>query len=340
MSTPIVSDASGFSLPRSDLNVVRWNIYFGFAVLAIGVLLGLDQAFNYARIDIFRYYPGINSYYQGLTIHGIFNALVLTTAFANGFIALTTARGLGRRLNPILLHSALAALLIGSLLASYAMLIQQATVLYTFYPPLEAHWTFYLGLALVVISTWITSASQLAALRGWRKDNPGRRIPLLAYMSIATYVMWDIASVGIAVEVVALLLPWSLGLLPGSDPMLSRTLFWFTGHPIVYFWLLPVYVSWYGMIPKQAGGVLFSDTLTRVAFVMFILLVPVGFHHQFVDPGVSHVTGAQVHGCGPDLRNLFSQPDDRICRDVRAGDRGTAQRRQRVNRMVFPNSMG
>ena len=287
MSTPIVSDPAEFLVPQNQLNVVRWNIYFGFAILAIGVIMGLDQALNYARINIFQYYPGIRSYYQGLTIHGVFNVLVLTTAFANGFIALTTARGLGRKLNDALLQAAFWTLLIGSLLAAYAMLIGKATVLYTFYPPLKAHWTFYLGLALVVISTWITSANQLVVLRGWRKEHPGERIPLMAFMSIATYVMWDIASVGLAVEVVALLLPWSLGLLPGVDPMLSRTLFWFTGHPIVYFWLLPVYVSWYGMIPRQAGGVLFSDTLTRVAFILFILLVPVGFHHQFVDPGIS-----------------------------------------------------
>lgn len=287
MSTPIVSDTAAFLPVRGDLNVIRWNIYFGFAVLAVGVIFGLDQAFNYARVDLFRYYPGIQSYYQGLTIHGVFNALVLTSAFANGFIALTTMRGLNRRLPPALLHAAWWSLLAGSLLATYAMFAGKATVLYTFYPPLEAHWTFYLGLALVVISTWITSAAQLVALRGWRKDNPGRRVPLMAFMSIAAYVMWDIASVGIGIEVVVFLLPWSLGLLPGSDPMLSRTLFWFTGHPIVYFWLLPVYVSWYGMIPKQSGGLLFSDPLTRVAFIAFILLVPVGFHHQFLDPGVS-----------------------------------------------------
>lgn len=287
MNTPIVSVSDGFALPQRQLNIIRTNIYFGFAIFAIGVLFGLDQALNYARIDIFRYYPGVHSYYQGLTLHGVFNALVLTTAFANGFIALTTARGLGRKLNDVLLHAALWTLIVGSLMTAYAILAGKATVLYTFYPPLEADWTFYLGLTLVVVSTWLTSINQFVALRGWRREHPGERVPLMAFMSIATYVMWDIASAGIAIEVVALLLPWSLGIVAGSDPMLSRTLFWYTGHPIVYFWLLPIYVSWYGMIPRQAGGVLFSDNLTRVAFIMFILLVPVGIHHQFVDPGVS-----------------------------------------------------
>ncbi|SRR5579885_1883135 len=286
MSTPIVAESKGFELPREQLAVIRWNIIFGFAIFAIGVLFGLDQAFNYAKVDLIKDYPGIHSYYQGLTLHGVLNALVLTTAFANGFVALTTARGLGRKLNGALLRIAFWLLLIGSLLAAFAMLTGQASVLYTFYAPLQAHWTFYLGLALVVISTWVTSANQIVTLRNWRREHRGERIPLMAFMSVATYLMWDIASAGIAIEVVFLLLPWSLGLTAGTDPLLTRTLFWFTGHPIVYFWLLPIYISWYGMIPKQAGGALFSDTLTRIAFVMFILLVPVGFHHQFTDPGI------------------------------------------------------
>ena len=311
MSTSVVSDPSGFTIPRSQLGVIKWDIYFGFAVLAIGVIMGLGQALGYARVNVEQYYPVVHSYYQGLTIHGVLNALVLPTAFANGFLALTTARGLGRKLNNALLHAALWTLIIGSLMAAYAMLVGKASVLYTFYPPLEADWTFYLGLALVVISTWLTSAAQLMALRAWRKDHPGERVPLLAFMSIATYVMWDIASLGLAVEVVVFLLPWSLGWLPGVDPMLDRTLFWYTGHPIVYYWLLPIYVSWYGLIPRQAGGVLFSDTLTRVAFLLFILLVPVGFHHQFVDPGISGTLKFAVAGVTfaiffPSLMTAFS----------------------------------
>jgi len=41
------------------------------------------------------------------------------------------------------------------------------------------------------------------------------------------------------------------------------------------------------MLPKQVGGKLFSDALARTAFWLFFLLsIPLGFHHQFVDPGV------------------------------------------------------
>ncbi|MFZ0890625.1 MAG: cbb3-type cytochrome c oxidase subunit I [Candidatus Binataceae bacterium] len=287
MSTPVVYDPAGFELPDVQRRLISWNIYFGFALLAVGVLFGLVQALDHAHIQILPYLPGIKSYYQGLTIHGVINALVLTTAFGNGFISLMTARGLSRPLSTALLQAAWWLLLVGVLLAGYAMFTGQASVLYTFYPPLEAHWTFYLGLALVVASTWATSANQLVTLSAWRKEHAGERIPLLAFISTATYVMWDVASVGLAVEVVVLLLPWSLGLLAGADPMLSRTLFWFTGHPIVYFWLLPVYVSWYALIPKQVGGALFSDKLTRVVFVLFIVLIPVGFHHQYVDPGIT-----------------------------------------------------
>ena len=287
MSTPIVERPEGFRFSSSDKNVLLWTLYVGFGALAVGVVNGLGQALNYAGIDILRFFPGMRTYYQGLTVHGVFNAIVLTFAFANSFMTLTTARGLACRPNPTLLWSSFVSLVLGGGLTAFAMFTGRASVLFTFYPPLLAHWTFYLGLALAVVSTWITSANLFVMLHRWRRSHPGARIPLLAFMSVTTYAMWDIASIGIAIEVVVLLLPWSLGLLPGADPLLSRTLFWFTGHPIVYFWLLPVYVSWYGMVPKQAGGTLFSDTLTRIAFLMFLMLsIPVGFHHQFTDPGI------------------------------------------------------
>src|SRR5690606_37207908 len=150
--------------------------------------------------------------------------------------------------------------------------------------------------ALVVVSTWIALLNMLLVVRACRRDNPGARTPLLAFMSLATYLMWFLASLPIAVEFLVFLLPWTLGLRDLIDPLLTRTLFWFTGHAIVYAWLLPAYISWYALIPRQVGGVVISDSYTRVVFILFLLLsIPTGFHHQYTDPGITNAMKA-VHG--------------------------------------------
>lgn len=285
--TSVVYDPSSFSLPDRQREIIKWNLFIGLGLMGVAVIHGFAQALNYAGINILTWFPGLQNYYQGLTVHGVLNALVLTFSFSNGFLVLTTARGLGRPVNGPLLSAALWTLILGVALAGYAMFTGRASVLFTFYPPMQAHWTFYLGAALLVVSTWITSVNLFVTLARWRKDHPGERVPLMAFISVSVYAMWDLASIGIAVSVVGFILPWSIGLLERIDPLLSRTLFWYTGHAIVYFWLLPIYISWYTMVPKQAGGKLFSDPITRIVFLMFLALsIPTGFHHQFADPGI------------------------------------------------------
>ena len=224
------------------------------------------------------------------------NALVWTTFFIVGFTNLTTMKGLGRSLAyPVINKVGFWVMVVGLVTTAIPILTNSATVLYTFYPPLEASWAFYLGLTLVVVGSWIEGVGFYLTFAAWRKDNPGVRSPFIALGGVINAAMWQIATLGVAVEILTMLLPWSLGLIDGTDPALARTYFWFTGHPLVYFWLLPAYVSWYGMLPKQAGGKLFSDSLARLAFWMFLIVsVPVGFHHQFVDPGVP-VTWKWIH---------------------------------------------
>lgn len=83
------------------------------------------------------------------------------------------------------------------------------------------------------------------------------------------------------------LIPWSLGFVERVDPLLARNFFWYFGHPLVYFWLLPAYIVWYTVLPKILGVRLFSDFLGRVVFFTFIIFsTPVGYHHQFMDPGI------------------------------------------------------
>ena len=235
--------------------MIRWNIYIAFAALFVAVAHGFAQAMSYANIDVLGWFPGLKNYYQGLTIHGVFNGLVLTFGFTNGFLALTTARAFGRPLNRGLLFTSFGLLALGVALAGWAMVSGNASVLYTFYPPLQAHWAFYLGLALMVVSTWTTGIMLFAALRGWRKEHPGERIPLLAFASVATYGMWILASIGVAVEVVVFLLPWSLGMHGRDRPAASagRSSGSAATRSSTSGCCRP-YVSWYMMVPKQAGG--------------------------------------------------------------------------------------
>jgi cytochrome c oxidase subunit I len=295
-STSIVFDPSGFELPETQRRVLRWTIYIGYTALIAGVFHGLAQALSYANIDILRYFPGLRGYYQGLTVHGVANVLIFTFSFSNGFLPLMTARALSRPLLPSLLWGSFGALVAGNLMVIYAVVTNQASVLYTSYAPLQAHWAYYLGLALVVVSTWLALANMVLVLQGWRRDHPGARVPLLAFISLVSYLMWFLASLPIAVSFLGILLPWTLGLRERVDPLLTRTLFWFTGHAIVYAWLLPAYVSWYALVPRQAGGKLISDSYTRAVFILFLLLsIPTGFHHQYTDPGIS-TTMKAIHG--------------------------------------------
>ncbi len=254
-----------------------------------GMTTGLFQGLEHAGVNLYPdLKPVIQSYYHGLSLHGVLNALVFTTFFICGFVPFVMEQALGRPLASRKLAWGTFWLMLGGLvLAAIPLVGNAASVLYTMYPPMQAHWAFYIGLTLVVVGTWLVTVNLVLTHRAWRRDHPGHKTPLPAFMCLATFFMWTIASMGLAVEMLALLIPWSLGLVEHTDALLARVLFWFTGHPIVYFWLLPAYISWYTMVPKQAGGKLFSDPMARVAFVLFLLLsTPTGFHHQFTDPGI------------------------------------------------------
>jgi cytochrome c oxidase subunit 1 len=279
-----------YQVPTAEKKLIGSHILVAILALATGSLFGPLQAFEHAGWDFYVYLkPFIKSYYQGLTIHGVLNALVWTTFFIMGFLTFNVVFGLKRPLkNMILAKVGFWMMVVGVVAAAIPILANEATVLFTFYPPLKANWAFYVGLTLVVVGSWVEGWGLFMTYAAWRKENKDERTPFIAFASLVTALLWQICTLGVAVEILTMLLPWSLGLIEGVDPQLARTYFWFTGHPLVYFWLLPAYISWYAMLPKQAGnGKMFSDSLARLSFWMFLVLsTPIGFHHQYVDPGV------------------------------------------------------
>src|SRR5512132_1575290 len=264
--------------------------YLSVALVALfgGVVTGLLQALEHAGMTFPASDWLFRSYYHSVSVHGVLNALVWTTFFICGFLQFIATRALGRPLaSARLAWATFWFMVFGLVLAAIPLVGNAATVMFTFYPPLKAHWAFYVGLTMVVAGTWAVTANLAMTQRAWRREHLGERTPLAAFMALVTFAMWTLASVGLAAEMLFMLIPWSLGLVQGTDPLLARTLFWFSGHPIVYFWLLPAYVSWYTLIPREVGGKLFSDPMARMSFILFLFLsAPLGLHHQVTDPGI------------------------------------------------------
>ena len=62
--------------------LAKWQLYLGFLGLAVGLLMGFLQAMDRLGIDLYDAFQ-LESYYQGLTLHGVTLAFVLTFTFAN-----------------------------------------------------------------------------------------------------------------------------------------------------------------------------------------------------------------------------------------------------------------
>ena len=278
------------SISRSLKNIILIELLLPITLLILGIYHGLMQTL-YRSGTISRPATVHLDYYQGLTLHGVINAVVLTSFFAVAFGHATIAFHLKKEPNKLAAWISLGLMVVGTLMAAWAMLSGNASVLYTFYPPLKAHPLFYLGAALLIVGTWIPLFDWISMYLGWRKNNRESKMPLAVMGTIVNFTIWFVCTLAVAYEVLVLLLPWSLGWTKEINVTLSRTLFWFFGHALVYFWLLPAYIMYYTILPKLAGGKLYSDLAGRVAFLLFLLLsVPVGVHHQFSDPNIERGT--------------------------------------------------
>ncbi|SEP76296.1 b(o/a)3-type cytochrome-c oxidase subunit 1 [Natrinema salaciae] len=283
----------------AEARLVRAAFLNSFIAFGIGALFGLIQAFH--RTDIFRFLESAE-YYTVLTGHGVFLVIAFTIFFLVGLYQWAVTDSLER--GPVdrrfswLWYGLMS---IGSLVTGIAILAGfleeppvvlgselSSDVLFTFYAPLQAHPLFYAGLTVFVVGTWLAGFDWFRTWWAWKDDHPDERIPLPTFMVLTTMIMWYLGTIGIATAILVFLLPWSLEMIESVNPLLTRTLFWFFGHMVVYFWLLPAYLLWYNVLPKLSGGRLFSDPLARVVFILFVLLsTPVGIHHQYMDPGIA-----------------------------------------------------
>ena len=275
-------------MPRSRTLVLA-HCWVAFTAFAAASLLGVWQM--WVRSPLHAPYADPENYFLSVTAHGASMAYVLTTFFVMGFGYFVAETALDRPLPGMRwAWGGFALGLGGTLLAVATVLSGRASVLYTFYPPMTASPYFYIGLVLVVVGSWIWCAIMIVAMAHWKRAYPGLPVPLAMFATVANAVMWLWTTVGVAVELLFQVIPAAFGWIDTVDVGLSRTLFSWTLHAIVYFWLFPAYIAFYTMAPEAAGGRLYSDTMGRLTFVLFLIYsLPVGMHHLFMDP--EHSTG-------------------------------------------------
>lgn len=260
------------------------GLFVPMVLFILGAYNGVLQTLYRAGVLHKDSVAGIN-YYQGLTMHGVINALILTTFFAVIFGHVTMGHYLKKTPPKWSYLTSIILMVLGSLLDVVLMVLGKASALYTFYAPLKNSPLFYVGTSLLIVGSWFAFFGWIVTYREWRKENTDSNMPIAVLGTFVNFTMWFVSSLPVAYESLVLLMPWSAGWTDDINVPLTRMLFWMFGHPLVYFWLLPAYIAFYTVLPKVSGGKLYSGNAARMAFLLFLILsTPVGVHHQFSEP--------------------------------------------------------
>ncbi|MBS4209419.1 cbb3-type cytochrome c oxidase subunit I [Bacillus sp. FJAT-50079] len=270
----------------ADARFTRTYMIVAFIALLVGGTLGLLQGLERAGV---LQLPSWFNYYQVLTAHGVLLVLVLTAFFTIGYFYAALSHTLGGLLPKVRKMGwiGFGMKVFGLVLAVIPILLNKASVMFTFYPPMAASPDFYIGLVFIVLGVWMCAFGAFINVAHWRKQNPGKHLPILAFFGTGVFVLLFFGSLPVAIEVLTII-PWSFGWVETINVMVARTLFWAFGHTLVNIWYLTAVSAWYVIVPKIIGGRRFSDTLTRVVIMLLVILnITGGFHHQIVDPGIS-----------------------------------------------------
>src|SRR5699024_2044673 len=205
MSEKITKVAGG----KTDSSITLTYLSIAFIALFIGGFFGLLQGLNRAGM---LEMPAWFDYYQTLTAHGFLLVLVFSVLFVIGYFYAVLSRTMDG-LFPVIRKmgwTALVFMLIGVVMVVTTVILGNSSVMYTFYPPMQASPWFYVGLVFLVIGIWIAAFGGFYQISRWRKQNRGKHIPLLAFFAMGVFTLLFFGSLGVTAEVF-MLIPWAFG---------------------------------------------------------------------------------------------------------------------------------
>jgi cytochrome c oxidase subunit 1 len=173
--------------------LVLAHFWVAFAAFGAAILLGAWQML--VRSPLHRWVDP-EQYYRAVTAHGTTLAYVFPTLIAMGFGYAVCAVSLGRPMHGTrLAWLGLWLVIAGAVIALATIAMGQATVLYTFYPPLTGSPWYYLGVLIAVVGSWIWIGLMVSHFARWKRDHPGLPVPLAMFATTAGALLWgmDIA---------------------------------------------------------------------------------------------------------------------------------------------------
>ncbi|MBZ0129050.1 MAG: cbb3-type cytochrome c oxidase subunit I [Rhodobacteraceae bacterium] len=275
----------------------------------LGGLMGLGVALT--RWPAVQLLPA-DWFYLTLTGHGANVLLFWILFFEIAILYFASAVILGARLAaPKLAWLAFILMLGGALMANYAVLRGDSTVMFTSYPPMMATQWFYLSLIIFAVGALLAVILFFATLVIAKSEKTyNGSVPLVTFGAItaAIIAVFTLASGAI------ILIPtwlWSLGLISGIDTLMYKVIWWGMGHSSQQINVSAHVSIWYAIAAMVLGAKPLSEKVSRMAFFMYILFLQLASaHHLLAEPGLSStwkivntsymmylaVLGSMIHG--------------------------------------------
>ena len=300
---------SGLRIEANAELLIKVNAVAAVIFLAVGGLMGLLVALT--RWPAVQLLPA-EWFYLVLTGHGANVLLFWIIFFEIAVLYFASAVILGSRLAaPKVAWLAFILMVVGAVMANYAVLRGDSTVMFTSYPPMQASQWFYLSLIIfavgALIATFIFFGTLVVAKNEQTYDGS---VPLVTFGAITAGIIavFTLASGAI------ILIPtwfWSLGLITNIDTLMYKVVWWGMGHSSQQINVSAHVSIWYAIGAMVVGAKPLSEKVSRTAFFMYILFLQLASaHHILAEPGMSSswkivntsymmylaVMGSMIHG--------------------------------------------
>ena len=289
MFRPMVYRTCRFTGLRVESNaetLIKVNAVAAVVFLAVGGIMGLLVALT--RWPAVQILPA-EWFYLVLTGHGANVLLFWIIFFEIAVLYFASAIILGCRLaGPRWAWLAFVLMIVGAVMANYAVLRGDSSVMFTSYPPMQASQWFYLGLILFAVGALIGVAVFFGTLVVAKAEKTYEgSVPLVTFGAITAGIIAVFTIASGAIILVPTWL-WSLGLISNIDTLMYKVIWWGMGHSSQQINVSAHVSIWYAIGAMVVGAKPLSEKVSRTAFLMYILFLQLASaHHLLAEPGLS-----------------------------------------------------